>query len=357
MSEPLSRRRFNLLLGAAGALSAMPALAQSPRAAILLNSNENPYGPSPAAMRAVREALPSVFRYPDDAESELTAAIAQLHGLSTSEILLGNGSSDILRLAASAFRGKLVTATPTFESLWSHARGQEIVRVPLDAAHAHDLETMLRAAGDAKLVYICNPNNPTATITPKGKIRAFLSSLPASAIVMVDEAYHHYAESADYESCVPLIRSHANLVVVRTFSKIYAMAGLRCGHALAQRPVIAQLAAEQAYNAMNLLACVAATASLKDADYAVRSRRRNHEIRASVVEQLSKLGYQTLPSHANFVMIDMRRDVRPAIAEFRNQGIRVGRLFPAMPQHLRVTVGTEEEMRRFVDVFRATQRG
>jgi histidinol-phosphate aminotransferase len=351
MSE-LSRRRFNMLLGATAAMSAVPALAQ-PSRTILLNSNENPLGPSPAAMRAVRDSLSTVFRYPDDAENELMEAVAHAHGVSTSEVLLGNGSSDILRLAASAFRGKLVTATPTFEALWSHMRGQEIVRVPLDATHAHDLDAMLAAAArGAKLVYLCNPNNPTATITPKVKVRAFLEALPADVAVLVDEAYHHYAESADYESCAGLISTYPSLIVLRTFSKIHAMAGLRCGYAIAQRPMIARLGAEQAYNAMNLLACVAATASLKDADHVAVSRRRNREIRAWTVDELSKLGYRTLPSHANFVMIDMRKEVRPVIAAFRERGIRVGRLFPPMPQHLRVTLGTEDEMRRFITAFR-----
>jgi histidinol-phosphate aminotransferase len=350
MQQEFSRRHFATLLGAGAAVAAFPSVLAraTPGAPILLNSNENPHGPSPAAMRAIRDSLGEVFRYPDDAEDELRATIAKLHGVSTSEVLLGNGSSDILRLAAFAFPGKLVTANPTFEALWGHARG-EVVKVPLDANYAHDLEKML----DGSLVYLCNPNNPTATITPKAAVRAYLDAVPASTTVLVDEAYLHYVESPDYESVTPLIATKPNLIVARTFSKVYAMAGLRCGYALAQEATIKKLAAQQAWNAINLLAAVAAIASLNDSAHVAASRKRNHETRAYVIGELASLGYQTLPSEANFMMIAMRQDVKPVIAQFREQGVRVGRLFPPMPQHLRVTIGTMDEMKRFVEVFRS----
>jgi histidinol-phosphate aminotransferase len=353
MQTNLSRRHFATLLGAGAAVAAFPSVLAraTPGAPVLLNSNENPYGPSPAAMRAIRDSLGEVFRYPDDAEDELRAAIAKLHGVTTNEVLLGNGSSDILRLASGAFPGKLVTANPTFEILWLHARG-EVVKVPLDAAYAHDLPKMLEASRDAALVYICNPNNPTATITPKAAVRAYLDAVPSSTTVVVDEAYMHYAESPDYESVVPLVASKPNLIVARTFSKVYALAGLRCGYAIAQEANIDKLRAQQAYNVMNLLGVVAATASLGDTAHVAASRKHNHDTRAYVVGELASLGYQTLPSEANFMMVSMRHDVKPIIAQFREQGVRVGRLFPAMPQHLRVTIGTMEEMKRFVEVFR-----
>ena len=352
--QNLSRRHFAHLLGAGAAVVAFPSVLAraTPGAPILLNSNENPYGPSPAAMRAIRDSLGEVFRYPDDAEAELASTIAKLHGVTTSEVVLGDGSSEILRIAANAFPGKLVTANPTFEALWAHARGSEIVKVPLDATYAHDLPKMLEAARDASLVYICNPNNPTATITPKAAVRAFLDAVPPTTAVLVDEAYYHYVESPDYESVAPLIATKPNLIVARTFSKIYAMAGLRCGYALAQRATIEKLAAQQQWNSMNLLAVVAANASLGDSAHVVASRKHNHDTRAFVTSELASRGYRTLPSEANFIMIEMREDVKPLIAQFREQGVRVGRLFPPMPQHLRVTIGTMDEMKRFVDVFK-----
>lgn len=350
----LSRRHFGRLLGAGTALAAFPsALAQAPGGPVLLNANENPHGPFPAALRAVREALPELFRYPDDAESALLDTIAAHHDLGTAEVLLGNGSCDLLRLAAFAFPGKLVTADPTFEALWRHFAGREIVKVPLDASFAHDLAKMREAAGAAALVYICNPNNPTATITPRAAMRAFLDAVPPGVTVLVDEAYHHYAESGDYESVAPLVKSKPNLIVARTFSKIYAMAGLRLGYALAQRPLIAKLNAQQAFNAINLLAAVAGRASLLDGEHVTISRKRNRDTRAWLVGELRRVGYRTLPSEANFVMIDMQREVRPLIQAFRQRGIHVGRVFPALPRHLRVTLGTMEEMRRFMDAFTA----
>ena len=355
MPHNLSRRHFAQLLGAGAAVAALPSVLTraGSGAPVLLNSNENPHGPSPVAMRALREATAEIFRYPDDAENAVAEAIAAHHGVSTDEVLLGNGSSDILRLAAFAFPGKLVTADPTFESLWRHASGSEIVKVPLDASFAHDLGKMREAANGAALVYICNPNNPTATITPKAAVRAYLDAVPASVAVLVDEAYHHYVESPDYESVVPLIKSKPNLIVARTFSKVYAMAGLRLGYAIAQKPLIAKLARQQAYNAINLLAAVAGRASLLDTEHVAVSRKRNSETRAWVVSELQKAGYRALPSEANFLMIDMRTPVRPVIAAFRDRGVHVGRVFPALPQHLRVTVGTMEEMKRFIAVLSA----
>ncbi|MGZ8780513.1 MAG: pyridoxal phosphate-dependent aminotransferase [Thermoanaerobaculia bacterium] len=353
----VSRRSFGRLLGAGAAVVAFPnVLARGNASApILLNSNENPYGPSPSAMRAMREAMAETFRYPDDHEAALAETIAASHGVSTSEVLLGNGSSDILRLAAAAFLdggGKLVTADPTFESLWAHARGSEIVRVPLDAAFAHDLPKMLEASRGAALVYIANPNNPTATITSRASIRAFLDAVPRETIVLVDEAYHHYVESGDYESVIPLVAKLPNLVVARTFSKIYAMAGLRCGYAVAQKPLLERMLPHQAFNAMNLMACVAARASLLDAGHVATSRKKNRDTRAWLIAELERLGYRTLPSEANFAMIDLRTEVRPLILAMRERGVRPGRVFHAMPRHLRVTIGTPEEMARFVAVLK-----
>ena len=351
-SPALSRRHFTQLLGAGAAAATFPGVLKGSTAPVILNSNENPHGPSPAAMKAVREALANVFRYPDDAEAALAETIAAHHGLSTSEVLLGNGSSDILRLAAFAFPGKLVTADPTFESLWRHAAGSEIVKVPLDASFAHDLGKMREAATGAAMVYICNPNNPTATITPKAAVRAFLDAVPTETIVLVDEAYHHYVDSSDYESVIALVATKENLVVARTFSKIYAMAGLRCGYAIAQKPLVDKMLAHQAYNAMNLMACVAARASILDSEHATASKKKNRHTRAWLASELEGLGYRTLPSEANFFMVDVRREVRPVIDAFRERGVRIGRRFPAMPQHLRVTVGTRVEMQRFLEVFR-----
>ena len=359
-SNAFSRRTFARLVGVGAAAAALPiqlvAKPPAPAGEVRLSSNENPYGPSPQAMQAVRDSLQLAWRYPDEAADALVESVAQLHGVSQDQVILGAGSSEILKVTASAFLDhsrKLVVADPTFEAMgfYASANGANIVKVPLDRSFGHDVPRMIDAAKGAGVVYVCNPNNPTATITPKGTLRQFLDAV--SVPVLVDEAYFHYAESSDYESVAPLIASKPNLIVARTFSKVYAMAGLRCGYALAQHEMIQKLAAQQAWNAINLLAAVAATASLGDTAHVAASRKHNHDTRAFVLGEIGKLGYRALPSEANFMMIDMREDVKPLIAKFREQGVRVGRLFPAMPQHLRVTIGTMDEMRRFANAFRA----
>jgi len=355
-----SRRTFGRLVGAGvagAALRPIPAGALPvDEGSVRLSANENPYGPSPTAVQAMRDAFPVAYRYPDEAAGEMIAALSRLHGVASEWILLGAGSSEILNLAAGAFTGpgrKLVMADPAFESIGKHARvrGAEVIAVPLDGAYAHDLAKM--AVGGSGLVYICNPNNPTGSITPKQRIRAFLDALPASGMALVDEAYHHYADSSDYESVIPLVKTHPGLIVTRTFSKIYGMAGLRLGYAVAQPAAIKKLSAQGAFDSVNGIALAAARASLADAGYVAEGVKRNAATKTQVLAELRRLGYQTVPSQTNFVMIDTRKDVVPTIKALRDRGVEVGRLFPALPQHLRVTVGTPAQMKRFLEAFAA----
>jgi histidinol-phosphate aminotransferase len=350
-----SRRTFARAVGAGAILAAVPklTLAASPASEVRINANENPYGPSPAAMRAMTDALRSVPRYPDELAESLQSDVARLHGVTPNQVILGDGSSDILRIAAAAYTGpgrKMIVADPTFESIALHAAtcGAEVTKVPLTATYAHDLDKMTGGA----LVYICNPNNPTATITPKVALRAYLDALPRTTTVLVDEAYHHYVTSSDYESVIPLVATHPNLIVARTFSKIYAMAGLRAGYAIAQPEAIERLRAQQQFDAMNVVALAGARASLADTDHVLLARKRNSDTKAWLAGELQKNGYEMLPSEANFVMIKLKGDVKPLIAQMRMKGVHVGRLFPAMPRSMRVTIGTPEEMQRFVDAFR-----
>jgi histidinol-phosphate aminotransferase len=224
-----------------------------------------------------------------------------------------------------------------------------VVSVPLDAAFAHDLTKM--AVDAAGLVYVCNPNNPTGSITPRAALRAFLDA--AKTAVLVDEAYHHYADSSDYESVVPLVASHPNLIVARTFSKIYGMAGVRLGYAIAGPEVIKKLAAQAAWDSVNVFAVAAGRASLGDAGWVAIGRRRNATGRSQLVSGLSRLGYAAIPSHTNFVMFDTGREVKPLIAALHDRGVDVGRLFPALPHHLRVTIGRPEQIKRFLSAFAA----
>jgi len=355
----LTRRHFAHVLGATAVAAAMPRLTLAeppkPKGIARLNANENPYGPSPAALRAINDALPRANRYPDEAIEALVADIAKFHGLSSDSILSTDGSSEALKVAATAFAKKrLVTADPTFEAIGFCAKseGAEIIKVPLTSDHAHDLARMLDAAKGEGLIYVCNPNNPTATITPKGAVRALLANAPASVTILVDEAYHHYAESPEYESVIPLVKSHPNLVVTRTFSKIYGMAGLRCGYAIAQPAAIARMQDHGQWDSVNVLAAEAARASLGDTVHVEKGRKRNREARQWLTNELSKLGYSMLPSDANFVMINLKREVRPVIEAMRQRGVHVGRPFPPMTQYLRLSIGTPEDMQRFMEAFR-----
>jgi histidinol-phosphate aminotransferase len=353
------------MVGAGAAAAALPfptlIAANSARARqtssglVRLSSNENPYGPSPAAQQAMRDAFKLAWRYPDEAAEELIADLAKLHGIAIEWFAVGDGSSELLKLAASAFtdsQRKLVMADPTFEALGTYARvrGADVVKLPLTATFAHDLGAMKAAGGG--LVYVCNPNNPTGSITPKEAIRSFIADVPPSTMIVVDEAYFHYVTTDDYESVIPLIATHPNLIVLRTFSKIYGMAGLRLGYAIAQPAVIEKMVTQGAWDSVNIMALAAARASVADAQHVVSGRVRNRGTRAQLESDLRTLGFQTIPSQANFVMIDTGRDVRPMISALRQRGVQVGRLFPALPHHLRVTIGKPDEMRAFVAAFR-----
>ncbi|HSY51858.1 MAG TPA: aminotransferase class I/II-fold pyridoxal phosphate-dependent enzyme [Thermoanaerobaculia bacterium] len=360
----LSRRAFARVIGAGAAAAVLPPLvsvkplfaATAPtNAPVRLSSNENPYGPSAAALDAMRDAFARVWRYPDESQNALIEAIAKSHAVSRDQVLLGDGSSEILKLAAVSFTGpsrKLVMAEPTFEAIGAYAKtaGAEVVSIPLDPSYGHDAAKMGGTAG-AGLLYICNPNNPTGSITPRDTMRALISSAPPATAILVDEAYHHYASSSDYESVIPAIASRPNLIVARTFSKIFGMAGLRCGYAVSSRETIRTLAAQQAWDSINVMALAAALASVGDTRHVAEGHKRNGETKATVVASLKKLGYAIIPSETNFIMIDVRRDVRPLISRMRTRGVHVGRLFPAMPHHMRVTIGKPEQMEAFMRAF------
>jgi histidinol-phosphate aminotransferase len=211
---------------------------------------------------------------------------------------------------------------------------------------------MLAAASGAGLVYICNPNNPTASITPRAEMSDFLAKLSPTTIVLVDEAYHHYVESKDYESVIPLVKQYPNLIVARTFSKIYGMAGLRCGYCVTQAANISKLRTHQIFDSVNIMAVVAAIASLKDVEHVARGRKLNGEVKTSTCAEFDALGYRYIPSHANFMMIDLRREVKPVLDALRTRGVEVGRLFPALPNFMRVTIGTSAEMKQFLTTFK-----
>ena len=371
----ISRRRFAQLLGAGAACAvAKPSLsfarpaaaAKSPSTAhgvVRLSSNENPYGPSAHALKAMSDSFNIACRYPDEHADVLVEKLTKLNSVGRDQILLGDGSAEILKVCAETFTGPagkdkkgsgpLVAADPTFEAILHHAtiNGAEVVKVPLTSSFGHDLGKML-AAAHGGLIYICNPNNPTATITPKNELRDFIDHAPADTMVLVDEAYYHYADSAEYESVIPLVKDHPNLIVARTFSKIYGMAGLRCGYCVAQPQVIDLLRSHEPWDSVNIMALAAASISLDDADQVANGRRLNADAKKFVTAELEGMGYKQIPSQANFFMVDVRQSVVPLIRKFKDQNVEIGRLFPSLPNHMRVTVGTKPEMEAFMSAFR-----
>jgi histidinol-phosphate aminotransferase len=375
----ISRRRFAGVLGAAvggtvlarNARAATPAPVATPQAApapaatpevaaavIRLDSNENPYGPSKAALKAMERSQSEAARYPDALEDALTAELAHLHSVQPEQIVLGCGSGEILRMADMAFLGpekQVVVAEPTFEAVSAFAQVARAtpIKVPLTVDHRHDLEKMAGACTvHTGMVYVCNPNNPTGTVVTRAEMASFLKRLPADTVVLVDEAYHHFVEDADYGSSLELLASHPNLVVVRTFSKIYGLAGMRLGYGVGTKERAAAMARYKNWSNANVAVAEAALASLKEPDLVLRQRNLLNDTRRWLCDALTADGRRFVPSETNFLMIHLGRDVQPVIASFRERGILTGRRFPSMPDWLRITVGTKEEMAAFVKGLR-----
>jgi histidinol-phosphate aminotransferase len=369
--QSLTRRRFAGALCASVGASliapglASPAAAARPRAAgksgdrVRLDSNENPYGPSPRALEAMRRSQGAAARYPDALEERVTEAIARLHGVGPENVVLGCGSGEVLRMADMAFLGPdrcVVAAEPTFEAVLSYARvtRAEPVKVPLTRDFRHDLPRLAAACGDrAGLVYVCNPNNPTGTIVARDELAAFLGSVPRGVVVLVDEAYHHFVEDPRYASAFEWVGKAPDLIVVRTFSKIYGLAGMRLGYGVGAKERIVAMREHRIWSNSNVAVLEAALASLKDPDHVPRQRRLMNDSRRRLRRELEKDGRRYIPSEANFVMIDVGGDVAPVIAALRERGILVGRKFPSLPNWLRVSIGTREEMEAFLGGLRA----
>ncbi|HEX4638424.1 MAG TPA: aminotransferase class I/II-fold pyridoxal phosphate-dependent enzyme [Chthoniobacterales bacterium] len=367
-THSISRRKFAHLLGAGAAaaivrprftIATEPPTVPAPTKAgiVRLSANENPYGPSAKAHEAMKNTHGVCNRYPDEANDVLIDKIAKINNVNHDQIALGDGSGEILKLCAESFtgpeKGKLIAADPTFESILEYSKscGAEVAKVPLTSNYAHDLEKM-GAASQKGLIYICNPNNPTASITPKNDLREFIAKTSPETMILVDEAYFHYADSSDYETVIPLVNDHPNLLVARTFSKIYGMAGLRCGYCVAQPETIKRMKPFQMFDSVNVMALAAASASLDDVDQVTNGCKMNDEARKFTLTKLEEMGHKSIPSHANFIMFDCKKPVVPIIKAMKEKNVAVGRLFPAYPNHMRLTIGKKSEMESFVSAFK-----
>lgn len=369
MSFSISRRRFTGTVAAAlgGSLLGPGALRSVAQASlsrgesenfIQLNSNENPYGPSARALDALARSSRVAGRYPDASEEEVREAIARHHRVTPKQVVLGCGSSDILRMADSAFLSPVKTviaAEPTFEAVLLYARvtRAEAVKVPLTSDFRHDLPRMASACdGRTGLVYVCNPNNPTGTVVGGEELALFLARVPGGVPVLVDEAYHHFVENPGYRTAIGLLGRFPQVIVARTFSKIYGMAGMRLGYAVASEANAGLLGSRAAWNNVNAAGLAIAQASLADTELVARQRKRLNDTRRWLSMELERDGRRTIPSETNFLMIDVGADVLPAIRAFRERGILVGRKFPTMSNWLRVSIGKREEMALFLAALR-----
>ncbi len=351
-----------LLVGGActGTRSISKAAAQAtggavPQAApgiVRIGSNENPFGPGPGALRAIQDNLKEANRYPFKAVHELTEAIAGSLRIDSSQIAVGCGSSELLDASVAAFTSAdrpLVTAEPTFEAPAGHAtdRGAPVVSVRVDANGRLDLDGMLDRSEGSGLVYLCNPNNPTATVHGAAHVASFVERLhrrSPEATVLIDEAYHEYVDDPAYRTAIPLALEDPHVVVTRTFSKVHGMAGLRVGYAVAQAATIGRLRPWIGSLSMSILGACAAQASLGDAAHIESQRALNRETRAKTLEAFRAAGFTAFDSQANFIMVNIRRDARAFGAACLARGIQIGRPFPPLNHYARISMGTPEEM-------------
>jgi len=285
-------------------------------------------------------------------------SIAGFHKVAPGRVLLGCGSMDILRAATGAFLGPgkaLIIPQPTFEAIaeYSNPLGAETVRVPLDSTYAHHLDAMLAGAvKQPALIYVCNPNNPTATITPRKDLETFISKLPANAVVLMDEAYHHFAVgSPGYESFLDRPMDDERLIVSRTFSKVYGLAGMRIGYAIGTGATLKRLNAFRSIECQNVAGVCAAIAGLEDQDYVRMAIRRNAADRQEFFSQAQKRGLKPIDSRANFLMMPASRPAQTVIDFFQKKNIIIGRKFPPMDNYVRISLGKPEEMRQFWQVW------
>ena len=331
-----------------------------------LNWNENPLGMAPAARLAATRAVDEGHRYPDALRGDLVEAIASLHGVGTDSIVLGNGSTELLQVttqalastAPSSRKPALVLAQPTFSIVVRYQQpfGYRVERVPLDSRNAHDLGQMRAKAVGPSLVYICNPNNPTGTLTPSGEIDSWIEASADDVLFLIDEAYVEYVEAETFRSASSWIEKRRNVVVTRTFSKVYGMAGMRFGYALAHPETADWLRGFTPTDNANGPALAAGRASIADDGWLEKCRASNRRAKEITLRCLAELDLETLPSHTNFLMHRVRGSLEVYIGRMRAAGIRVGRPFPPMVSYNRLTLGLPEEMERFARVLQEFRR-
>jgi len=362
-SRRYSRRSFGRISALLGAGAVLPAyneaaLAQMsfagdvPADAVMINANENPLGPCAEAKEVMRTFLEKGGRYLHGESIKLANLLAEQEGLSPENVQAYAGSSDPLHRSVLAFTSpskSFVMGEPGYEAGQHAAQrsGAKVVAIPLTSTYAHDVREMVKRAPDAGLFYVCNPNNPSGTLTPRADIEWLVANKPAGSVVMIDEAYIHFT---DAPRSTDMVAAGKDVIVLRTFSKIYGMAGLRAGAALARRDLLDKL---RFYGAFFLptTAMSGARTSLTVSNLVPERRKYMEAIRNDTVEWLEKRGYKVVPSVSNKFMVDVKRPGREIIRALAAEKVIVGRTWPAWPTHVRVSVGTREEMDKFKAAF------
>jgi histidinol-phosphate aminotransferase len=357
----ISRREFGWLATGATALAQHAAVpGDVPEGTVWLNANENPDGPPAKSREAIARAIAEAGRYSHRVFPLLNEALAQAVGLASEQIMPGAGSTEVLHCALDAFTSAerpLVTSWPTWEMTRdvAEAGGRHVIKVPLAEDWSADVERMAAdaAANNAGVIHLGNPNNPTSSITPKAKLQWLVEHLAPGTVMVVDEAYIHFADSPEAESCIRYVKEGRNVIVTRTFSKLYGMAGVRVGFGCARADLIRKMQPFR-NNVISILAARAAMAAVAlGEDFVAERRARRNRIRAELCSWLRDRSIRFIEPQGNFVLISTGRDAAETVPKMLANGVAVGRRFEAVNQWMRVAIGTEAEMSRFRAAFLA----
>ena len=373
-----SRRSFFRIAAGASALATIPilteshlALAQKPQFAdpnkgIHIDANENPLGPSESARQAMIDIVPRGGRYLMPLQDEVEQTFAKLEGLDPASVMAFAGSSEPLHYTVLTFTNKskpLVVADPGYEApTWAaQIAGAPVIKIPLadpKGEARHDIKAMIAAASTPGVIYICNPNNPTGTVTPHADIEWAVANAPKGTILLIDEAYIHLS---DAPSALSFVKEGKDAIVLRTFSKLYGMAGVRMGFAVGRPDLLKKISMDGGFNALPITALAAAKASLLDAELVAKRRRIIGDVRRETLDWLTSKGYATTPSVSNCFMLDVRRPGKEVLAAMAAKEVYIGRIWPAWPSQVRITVGTHDEMlvfrKKFEEVMASTTAG
>lgn len=328
---------------------------------IKLASNENPFGCSPKALEAIQQELANISIYPDGAAVELTAAVAEKFGLTPDQIIFGAGSDEVILMIARAFLlpgDENITADQTFPQYRHNIEIENgvVVEVPLKDG-THDLPAMLAAiTPKTKIVWICNPNNPTGTIVSHDEVERFLSQVPANVMVVLDEAYCEYIDDPSFPNGIELLKRYPNLVLLRTFSKIYGLASLRIGYGIGHPDVIRSINQVREPFNTSRIGQAAALASLKDDEFIERCRKANREGLDFLRAEFDRLGLPSFPAYGNFIMVDAKRPAGEVFEAMLRKGVIIRAGHKKYPTHVRITVGSAEQNAKVVSALEEVLR-